>query len=302
MRLWTSAGSSTRRAASRRGAGRSCVGPIGSSAGEVRHYRSPIGASQPSRVPDPDRLGGLAWARRTNGRMGARERARLLGAIALGQWENALGRTKLALGRLPAGATAVDIGTFAIPDSRFAREAEQACAELPPALVGHSYRTWLFGRALAAVDGRELDEELFYCGSLLHDHGIAQTTPGRDFTLASAERTLACAAEAAVEGPRAELLADAICVHTTPGVRIARDGELGCYLQWGAMVDGAGLRLWDIAPANRAAVLERHPRVDFKRQLTAMMRAEAAALPGGRFGLLVRCGLPLAVRMAPFAE
>jgi hypothetical protein len=31
-----------------------------------------------------------------------------------------------------------------------------------------------------------------------------------------------------------------------------------------------------------------------------MMRAEAAAVPAGRFGLLVRCGLPLAVRMAPF--
>jgi hypothetical protein len=30
------------------------------------------------------------------------------------------------------------------------------------------------------------------------------------------------------------------------------------------------------------------------------MRAEASALPTGRFGLLVRCGLPLAVRMAPF--
>jgi hypothetical protein len=30
------------------------------------------------------------------------------------------------------------------------------------------------------------------------------------------------------------------------------------------------------------------------------MRAEAAAVPGGRFSLLVRCGVPLAVRMAPF--
>jgi hypothetical protein len=28
--------------------------------------------------------------------------------------------------------------------------------------------------------------------------------------------------------------------------------------------------------------------------------AEAQAVPGGRFSLLVRCGLPLAVRMAPF--
>jgi hypothetical protein len=251
-------------------------------------------------APDPQRLGGLGWARRTDGRLTSRERARLLAAIALGQWENALGRAKLALGRLPAGAERVDLTTFAVPDSQFALAAEQACAELPAALVGHSYRTWLFGRALAAVDGCELDEELFYCGSLLHDHGIAQPRTGRDFTLASAERTLACATGAGVDHTRAETLADAICVHTTPGVSVECDGALGCYLQWGAMVDGAGLRVWDIAPTNVAAVLERHPRGDFKRELVAMMRAEAVAVPKGRFGLLVRCGLPLAVRMAPF--
>jgi hypothetical protein len=253
-----------------------------------------------SALPDLQRLGGLDWARRTGGRLSSRARARLLAAIALGQWENALGRAKLALGRLPEGATAVDLDTFTVPDSTFAQEAERACAELPAALVGHSYRTWLFGRALAAVDGSELDVELFYCGSLLHDHGIAQPTPGRDFTLASADRTLACATTAGVSEDRARALADAICVHTTPGVSVASDGALGCYLQWGAMVDGVGLRVWDVAPANVAEVLRRYPRGDFKRQLVAMMRAEAAAVPNGRFGLLIRCGLPLAVRMAPF--
>jgi hypothetical protein len=250
--------------------------------------------------PDPQRLGGLGWARRTGGRLTSRERSRLLAAIALGQWENVVGRARLALGRLPPAAANVDLDTFVAPDSLFAREAERACAELPPALVGHSYRTWLFGRALAAVDGCALDVELFYCGSLLHDHGIAQPTPGRDFTLASAERTLACATTAEVGDDRAQALADAICVHATPGVAVDRDGALGCYLQWGAMVDVAGLRIWDVAPANVTEVLRRHPRVDFKRQLVALIRAEAAAVPQGRFGLLVRCGLPLAVRMAPF--
>jgi hypothetical protein len=89
-------------------------------------------------------------------------------------------------------------------------------------------------------------------------------------------------------------------VHTTPGVSLDADGPLGCYLQWGAMVDGAGLRMWDVAPANVSEVLRRHPRGDFKRELVELMRAEAAAVPAGRFGLLVRCGVPLAVRMAPF--
>jgi len=83
-------------------------------------------------------------------------------------------------------------------------------------------------------------------------------------------------------------------------VKVDTDGAIGCYLQWGAMVDGAGLRMWDVAPRNAEEVLRRYPRGDFKRELVGMMRAEAKAVPKGRFGLLVRCGLPLAVRMAPF--
>jgi hypothetical protein len=66
------------------------------------------------------------------------------------------------------------------------------------------------------------------------------------------------------------------------------------------MVDGAGLRIWDVDHNNVSEILERHPRGDFKRELVTMIRAEATAVPDGRFGLLVRCGLPLAVRMAPF--
>ena len=250
-------------------------------------------------APDPQRLGGLAWVRRTGGRLSRTERRKLFIAIAVGQWENAVGRAKLALGRLPAAAEHVDLDAFRVPDSSFAREAEEACAELPPTLQGHSYRTWLFGRALATVDGHTMDDELFYCEALLHDYGIVSPTANRDFTLGSVERMLSCAGAAGVDDARADLLADGICVHTTPGVKVDTDGAIGCYLQWGAMVDGAGLRMWDVAPRNAKEVLRRYPRGDFKRELVGMMRTEAKAVPQGRFGLLVRCGLPLAVRMAP---
>jgi hypothetical protein len=84
---------------------------------------------------------------------------------------------------------------------------------------------------------------------------------------------------------------------------VDRDGPLGCYVQWGAMVDGAGLRLWDVSRANAEAVLKDHPRgAGFKGELVALIRAEARAVPGGRFALAVRCGLPLATRLAPFAD
>jgi HD domain-containing protein len=253
--------------------------------------------------PDPERLGGLAWTRRGGGRLTGAERRRLLAAIAKGQAENLIGRARLALGRLPTGARDVDVRRFEPPDSRLARDAEEACAEQPESIAEHSYRTWMFGLALAAVDRVELDRELFYCAALLHDYGIAESVPGRDFTLAGAERAIACADGAAAAPKRGETMADAICVHTTPGIRVDRDGPLGCYIQWGAMVDGAGLRIWDIAHANVQEIVSRHPRGSgFKRELTSMMKAEAAAVPGGRFSLLVRCGLPLAVRLAPFDD
>lgn len=251
--------------------------------------------------PDPRRLGGLAWTRRTGGRLSRGERARLLGEIAKGQAVNVAGRLRLALGRLPAGATEIDARDFAPPDSALAREAEQACAELPETIAGHSYRTWMFGLALAALDGSDPDPELFYCASLLHDLGIVEPTPGRDFTLGGAERAVSCAEAAGAGTESGEAIADAICVHTTPGVKLDRDGVLGCYVQWGAMVDVAGLRLWDVSPANREETLRRHPRQpSFKSELTDAVRAEARAVPAGRFALLTRCGFPLAIRLAPF--
>ena len=253
--------------------------------------------------PDPERLGGLTWTRRTGGRLTGAERRRLLGALAVAQVEAAMGRVKLALGRLPAGARQIDVTSFEPPDSRLATEAEAACAEQPAAVAGHSYRTWMFGLALSALDGAELDRELFYCTALVHDFGISPAVPGRDFTLRGAERALACAAAAGLAPEDGARIADAICVHTTPGATPERDGALGCYVQMGAMVDGAGLRLCDVSKSNVRSVLEAHPRgPGFKREFAELMRSEARAVPGGRFSLLVRCGLPLAVRLAPFDE
>lgn len=254
-------------------------------------------------APDPNRLGGLAWTRQTRGRLSAAERRRLLGAIVAGQVQNALGRARLALGRRHPRASAVDAASFAPPDSRLAREAEKACTEQPASIAAHSYRTWMYGLALAAVDGLQLDRELFYCAALIHDYGISPPVAERDFTLGGADRALACAAAAELSDEDAESIADAICVHPTAGITLAHDGALGCYVQWGAMVDGAGLRLWDVSKANVAVVLEAHPRGEgFKGELAGLIRAEARAVPGGRFALLARCGLPLATRLAPFDD
>ena len=225
----------------------------------------------------------------------------MIAAVAVGQAENIVGRVKLALGRLPAGASSIDVRDFEPPDSRLAREAEAACAEQPDLIAGHSYRTWMYGLALSTLDREPLDRELFYCAALVHDYGASVPVPGVDFTLRGADRALACAQAASLEAERADLIADGICCHTTPGVTVARDGTIAFYVQAGAMVDGAGLRAWDVAPQNLSEVQRRYPRgLGFKRGLIDTITDEARAVPGGRFGLLVRCGMTPAVRMAPF--
>jgi hypothetical protein len=240
-------------------------------------------------MPDPNRLGGLGWARRTRGALTGPERRRMLGAVARGQGEIIAGRLRLATGRAKRAATELPDP----PDSAFAREVEDAARDQSQAVIAHSYRTWMFGHALAALDAERLDPELFWAAALLHDYGIDDPVAGEDFTLRSADRLLACAEPHGVD---AEAAADGVTVHVTPGIAPATDGALGCYVQAGALTDVAGFRLWDLA---ESLVDEAGRRRPAGASLAPMVRAEAAAVPRGRFAFLVRCGFLVAVRLSP---
>jgi hypothetical protein len=238
-------------------------------------------------MPDPNRLGGLAWTRRTGGALTGAERRRLLGAVARGQAQSVAGRVRLATGRAARAAGELPDP----PDSAFARDVEQAAREQSARVVAHSYRTWMFGHALAALDGEPLDPEQFWAAALLHDWGIDAPVPGQDFTIRSADRLLECAGRHGVDGDRA---ADAITVHPTPGITAATDGALGTYVQAGALTDIGGFRIWDMAATLVEQVDSRQPRGD---SLAPLVRAEVRAVPAGRFALLVRCGFLLMMRL-----
>jgi len=245
-------------------------------------------------LPDLSRVGGLEWTRRTNGNLTRRERLRMLGDIARGQAEMLSGRLSAATGR---GAKAA-LTTLTPPDSAFAREVEAAAAEQNMHWEGHGYRTWWLGTALANLDGNALDPEHFYAAALLHDHGVIPSVQGEDFTLRSAERVARIPNDLTVDELTA--IQDGITVHSTAGITVERDGALGFYTQAGAMADIAGLRMWNLDPAFLASVLDKHPRTGITRALIDGVRAEARALPGGRFALLRRCGFTTACRMAPY--
>ena len=248
--------------------------------------------------PDPERLGGIAWLERTRGALTRREGRSLLGVIARTQAQNIAGRLRLATGRVPERIAGIDDALLAPPDSALAREAEEASREQPAALIGHGYRTWAYGRALATVDRIALDDELFYVASLLHDAGLATTVTGEDFTLRSGHRAARCM-EAAGHAEAVDLVRDAISAHATPGATPEKDGPLAFFIQAGALLDLAGFRLWDLPPSYVQQVLAAHARGSITDTIIDLIRAEAHAVPDGRFALLARYGFALAVRVAP---
>lgn len=243
-------------------------------------------------MPDPNRIGGIGWTRRTKGALTAGERRTLLVAVAKGQAQNAAGRLTLVTGRAQRAADRLPDP----PDSAFARDVQAACDEQPPEIVAHSYRTWAFGHALADLDGEPLDPEQFWCAALLHDAGLVRPVPHEDFTLRSADAAIRRAEDHGRDD--GELIADAITVHATPGVDPSKDGGLGTYVQAGAMLDLGGLRLWDVSERLVGEVARRQPI----RDIVPYVRAEASAVPRGRFAFMRRCGLTVMMRVSPLRK
>ncbi|MEM9035550.1 MAG: HD domain-containing protein [Actinomycetota bacterium] len=244
-----------------------------------------------------DRFGGIGWLERTQGALTAVEKRSLLRAIARGQGQALTGRLALVLGRRPS-STEVPIP----PDSALARAAEDAAADQPPAIIGHSYRTWAFGRALASYDeDDDLDDELFYVAALVHDAGLAGAITGEDFTLRSAAAG-ARIADGHCSPARIELLRDGIAAHATPGITVDDDGAIPFYVQAGATCDLGGLRLHHLADDFVDDVLAEHSRAGFADDIRARIDAEAAAVPDGRFAVLRRAGFGLAIKLAPLPD
>lgn len=245
--------------------------------------------------PDLNRLGGLAWAERTRGTLTRAERRHLLGEIVKGQGAYVATRIRRATGRVPEGARGLSFGDFRPPDSAFARLAEEAAEEQSPAVKGHGYRTWAFGSALALLDGEEPDPEILYAAALLHDYGLEKVVAGEDFVLRSGAR----AAELTTDESVATAVGDAISVHCTPGLTVAKDGAAGFYVMSGAGLDLAGLRVGDLPTSYLGEVHTSHPRHHAGAEFRRHISNEAAANPEGRFAQLKRCGFNLLVRINP---
>jgi hypothetical protein len=241
------------------------------------------------------------WATRTGGALSTSQKFALVAPLlrVIARYPSA--RFRLATGRRGEGA--LDLDALVVPDSRLAREAEEEARDvLTPHVLAHSYRTWIFGHLLAQMAGEQVDEEIVFVTSILHDITLEHPTPGRCFAVTGGERAEQFALDRGTDPHRAAAIGAGVGGHITVGASTDLHDPAG-FVSAGAFADLTGFGLQDADPGWVDRVHARHPRHNVRRHVLAALKAERRAVPNGRIRWLTRyASFPLLLRLAPFDE
>lgn len=250
--------------------------------------------------PDP---GTIAWVQRTSGQLSGSEKRSLIKPLVRSQAQMAVGRISMALRVNSGRRTSVPASRLVPPDTVLTRAAEERARRMMPStLINHSYRSYVFGRAIGELEGVEVDDELLFAAAMLHDTGLVDPVGDADFTLTSARVARDVAERVGLSSAASTTVQTAITMHYSPGVTPAA-GPVAYLLAAGAGVDVVGLRSWQLPTTTLTDAVHRHPREEFKRAFRTAFANEAARVPQGRARFLHRYGaFGVAVRLAPFSS
>src|SRR5262245_28911821 len=225
-------------------------------------------------------IGTIEWARRTRGILGRGERARFMAAVVL--------RTAVALPRVigsrsGSNSSGPDPSELTPPDSPFAKEVVEACADLGPTVIEHSYRSYLFARALGHVDGVECDEEALFAAVMFHDYAFPTigTLTDRCFTLAGAEEAERFLESSPLSESQRHDVLDAICLHISPDSPRER-GTTQYLTHDGIALDVVGLRAWELDRPGVRRTFDSHPRHGFNRAADELLKPHGKRVKGCR--------------------
>jgi putative intracellular protease/amidase len=169
------------------------------------------------------------------------------------------------------------------PQTQLAKVADElARGAEPDFMYNHSVRSYLFARVAAAVRGlaagEDYDEELLFLSCILHDVGLADLADrGRRFEVDGAEAAVDLLRANGLEAARAQLVWDAIALHTSAGIAEHQGNEVAL-TRAGIGIDFG--RDADLVPGELAdRVHDKYPRLDMARCLTDAIVGQAQDQP-----------------------
>ncbi|WP_377273261.1 HD domain-containing protein [Peterkaempfera sp. SMS 1(5)a] len=191
-----------------------------------------------------------------------------------------------------------------VPDTAASAAAlEVARAYHSAALFNHSLRAYVWAAAHGMERGIRFDPELLYVAALFHDIGLAPEFDSHTVAFEEAGGHVArvFAAGAGWPAERRVRLAQVIVRHMWPDVDVSTDPE-GHLLARSTTTEITGRHADDFAPAFRAEVLERYPRLDLTSGFLACFEAQAERKPDSSAAGAVRTGLSARMAANPLDE
>ena len=131
----------------------------------------------------------------------------------------------------------------------------------------------------------DYDPELLYVGAMFHDLGLTETYRRTDqrFEIDAADEARRFLGAHGITGEPADRVWTAIALHTTPEIPLHMTPEVALVPR-GVELDVLGLGYDAITEEQRSAVVEAHPRRDFKNQILAAFTEGLKDHPETTFG------------------
>lgn len=173
----------------------------------------------------------------------------------------------------------------------------------PGFLANHSFRSFAWGAWFGRRDAIQFDAGTLWAASVLHDIGLTEVARASAcFEVDGAEAAAAFLRRHNAPEDTIEIVKRAIVLHMQLAVSLD-EGPIAFLLDAGVSCDVSGRRYEELDAGFRDAVLERFPRLDFKRKFTSLIAAEAERKPDCMAATyMTEYGLPQRIVAAPFAE
>jgi hypothetical protein len=178
------------------------------------------------------------------------------------------------------------ISGIKIPESRIAREAAELVRQYEnEMLFNHSVRVFVFGAMKGSRQKLKFDSELLYVAALFHDLGLidAYHTQEKRFEVDGADAAREFLRSHGIPEPKADLVWEAIALHTTPGIPQYMRPEIAL-TNAGVLMDVVGRGFDEYTPEQRDQVIAAFPRGDFKREFIKVQTCSALKKPQTTFG------------------
>ena len=178
------------------------------------------------------------------------------------------------------------ISGIRIPDSKLAQEAAELVRQYQnEMLFNHSVRVYLFGAMKGIRQDLKFDRELLYISALFHDMGLidAFSTDSKRFEVDGADAAREFLKTRGVPDANADLVWEAIALHTTPGVPQYMRPEINL-TNAGVLVDVVGIGYDEYSSEQRNQVVSAFPRGNFKNEFIEVQASSALKKPETTFG------------------